>query len=272
MTEKRRRKRESRSRTSQGLEIHDPAARSSKPAEPAAANVEETLAKRREAPEESPLPAIGMARREIVQSERRSHMEQENQSTVNGEGILTNTGTALKEGVVGSLKGINEVEAEALHVIEQTAAGALNVTHTVAVDGLTAIKDVAGGMVQTLTDVGTGVTGGLKTVATSMVNGVNDVGSGVLTVGHHAARGMVSGAAEIGADVGMVAMTTAQGVVGATQLIGGSVGTLARSTVENTIDAVGTVGTSAVKTIAGVLVAAVVGVKAVLGAALPHSR
>src|SRR5262249_48591492 len=66
--------------------------------------------------------------------------------------------------------------------------------------------------------------------------------------------------------------TTAQGVVGATQQIGGSVGALARTTAENTIDTVGTVGTTAVKTVADVLVAAVDGVKAVLGAVLPQSR
>ena len=59
------------------------------------------------------------------------------------EGTLAEAGQAVKSNVVGSLKGIQEIETEAVSVIEQSAGGAINATRSVAVDSVSAIKEVS---------------------------------------------------------------------------------------------------------------------------------
>src|SRR5262249_54648110 len=84
MTEKQRRRRQARPRTSKGPEVYDSVARSSKPAEPVVPSVENALAERREVSEESPIPAIGTVSGEIVEPEKRLPMEQESPVPVIG--------------------------------------------------------------------------------------------------------------------------------------------------------------------------------------------
>jgi len=197
-------------------------------------------------------------------------MSAETTSEATTSGTLADAGQAVKDNVVGGLKGIQQIETETVGVLEHAVEDTLKATRSVAVEGVTAIKDVATGAIQAIADVGTGFTGGAKNLASGLVSGVSDVGGEVFSVAYRAARGVVSSVAELGTDVGAVAGKTANGVITLAQEVGGNVGTVARSAAEGTIDALRTVGTEAVKAVSVVLVTTVQGVKDVLNAALPQ--
>lgn len=199
--------------------------------------------------------------------EGRNTMAQTGETT--RESMIGNTGAAIKDGIVGSLKGVNEIETQLVSVVGHTVSDTLQTTGTVAKDGLLVAKDVISGTVQAVTDVGTGLTNGVKNVAKGVVTGVNEVGGDVFNLAQQTAEGVISGVADLGAMVGDVANRTARGTVETTKEVGGNVGSLARSTVEGTIDAVDSIGGAAVKTVSHLLVSVVEGVKDVLNAALP---
>lgn len=201
--------------------------------------------------------------------EERSFMEQNNEMT-SASGI-SSTGAALKDGIVGSLKGVNEIETQLVSVVGSAVSDTLRTTGTVAKDGLTVAKDVVSGAVQTFADVGIGLTTNAKNVAKGVVGGVSEIGGEVLDVAQQTAKGVIIGVADIGAMVGGVASRTARGTVETAKDLGGEVGTLARSTLEGTIAAADSIGAAAVKTTSHLLVSVVEGVKDVLNAALPRA-
>jgi len=202
-------------------------------------------------------------------AERRSVMVQSSE-TMNESGI-TSTGTAVKDGVVGGLKGINEIGTGLVDLVGNTLSGTLRTTGVVAKEGLSVAKDVVSGTVQTVADVGTGLTTNAKNVAKGVVTGVGEVGGDVVNVAQQTVKGVIMGVADIGAMVGEVAGRTARGTVETTKEIGGNVGGLARSTVEGTLEAADAIGGAAVKTATHILVSVVEGVKEVLSAALPRA-
>lgn len=188
------------------------------------------------------------------------------------ESAITTTGTAIKDGLVGSLKGLNEIEAQLVSMVGNAVSDTLRTTGTVARDGLTIAKDVVSGTVQTVADVGTGLTNSAKNVVREVVTDMSEVGGDVLNVAQQAAKGVIAGVADIGAMVGDVANRTARGTVETTKEVGGSVGALAKSTLEGAITAADSIGGAAVKTVSHLLVSVVEGVKDVLNAALPRAR
>ncbi len=204
-----------------------------------------------------------------ITDERRSVMAQRSE-TMNESGI-TSTGTALRDGVVDSLKGINEIGTELVDLVGNTLSGTLRTTGVVARDGLSVAKDVVAGAVQTIADVGTGLTTHAKNVARGVVTGVGEVGGDVVDVAQQTVKGVITGVADLGAMVGDVAERAALGTVAAAQEIGSNVGGLARSTVEGTLEAADAIGGAAVKTATHILVSVVTGVKEVLSAALPRA-
>jgi len=218
------------------------------------------------APEERAL----IVNKEQVAKEGRPAMSADETSSASTEGTLAEAGAVVRDSMVGSLKGIQEIETAAISVIERAAGDTFKAARTVAVDGVSAIKDVTNGALQALTDVGSGLAEGARRLSTDFMAGVSDVGGEILTTAHRTARGVVSGAAELGADVGTVARNTTLGVVGGAQEVGGNIGALLKTAAGGTVDAIQTIGTEAIKAASTLLVTAVQGVKDVLNAALPR--
>jgi hypothetical protein len=202
-------------------------------------------------------------------AERRSVMAQSSETM--SESVIASTGIAIKDGVVGGLKGINEIGTGLFDLVGNTLSGTLRTTGVVARDGLSVAKDVVAGTVQTVADMGTGLTTNATNVAKGVMTGVREVGGDVLNVTQQTVKVVITGVADLGAMVGEVAGRAARGTVETTKEIGGNVGGLARSTVEGTLEAADAIGGAAVKTATHILVSVVEGVKEVLSAALPRA-
>jgi hypothetical protein len=270
MAERKRRKRQLAPPTTETMQSH--AAPPLVGEFPVAQEERQTLAEHMDdttAPQEPKSPEVTEAAVGGNVEERRPFMEQSNETT--GESGITSAGTAIKNGVVGSLKGVNEIETQLVSVVGNAVSDTLRTTGTVARDGLAIAKDVVSGTVQTVADVGTELTTSVKDMAKGVVTGVSEVGGDVLNVAQQTAKGVITGVADIGALVGDVANRTARGTIGTTKEIGENVGALARTTLEGTIAAADSIGGAAVKTVSHLLVSVVEGVKDVLNAALPRA-
>ena len=103
-------------------------------------------------------------------------------------GTIGSVGTAVKEGVVGSLKGLNEVETEIVNLVRSTVSQTLKATGEVAMDSVAVIRDVVTGALQATEEVGIGLIVSTKSVTKGVVLGVRDVGGDVLSVAHQAVK------------------------------------------------------------------------------------
>ncbi len=184
--------------------------------------------------------------------------EQKNGTKEVGESI-GKAGMAVKEGIVGSLKGINEIEAEIVSLVRTTVSNALRTIGVAAHEGITVAKDVMKGAIQATEEVGTGLTLSTKSVAKGIVMGVSDVGGDVVAVATTTVERAVKGAAEIGADVSVIARRAVDGVIEATREVGGNVEQVAKTSVEGAIEAAGSIGNTAVRAVTDVLVGIVGG-------------
>ncbi len=91
-------------------------------------------------------------------------------------GAIGSAGTAVKEGIVGSLKGISEIETEIVNLVRSTVSNALKATGAVASDSVAVTRDVIKGTLQATEEVGTGLIVSTKSVTKGVVLGVRDVG------------------------------------------------------------------------------------------------
>ncbi|MGA2228563.1 MAG: MucR family transcriptional regulator, partial [Syntrophobacteraceae bacterium] len=177
-------------------------------------------------------------------------------------------GATVKEGVISSLKGINEIETQIVTLVRNTVSDTLKATGSMAVETVNVTKDVLQGTFKAAEEVGTGFLLSSRSVAKGIVMGVSDVGGDVLSVAKQVVEGTVKGAAEIGADVGQVARRTVDGIIEAARETGANLEEIAKVTVNGAIEAAGSIGNTAVKAVRDVLVNAVEGVKDIAGTAL----
>lgn len=75
-------------------------------------------------------------------------MAEEARSDTGIGGTIGSAGTAVKEGIVGSLKGINAIETEIVNLVRSAVSNALNATGEVASDSVTVTRDVIKGTLQ----------------------------------------------------------------------------------------------------------------------------
>jgi hypothetical protein len=80
-------------------------------------------------------------------------------------GMLGSAGTAVKDGIVGSLKGLQEIESQIVSLAKNTATDVLKATGAVANETLNTSKDLIKGTISATQDVGTGLLTGVKSVA-----------------------------------------------------------------------------------------------------------
>lgn len=192
----------------------------------------------------------------------------ENEASVGS--TLSSAGAAVKDSIVGSVHGLNDIGTEIVSLVSHTVSNTVRQTGDVATTAVTVAGEVVKGTMKTTEAVGTGLIGSSTTVGQSLVTGVRDVGSEVLALGRQAVQGTVTGVAEIGAEVGTVANNAMRGMVEITRETGGNVGAAARDAATGTLAAASEISHQAVKAVTGVLVDVVDGVKEVLGAVLPR--
>ena len=95
---------------------------------------------------------------------------------------LGQAGTSVKDGVVSSLKGINEIEAEIVSLVRNTVSTSLRATGFLAGESLKVTQEVVKGAFQATEEVGTGLILSSKSVAKGMVMGISDVGGDVVSM------------------------------------------------------------------------------------------
>jgi hypothetical protein len=72
-----------------------------------------------------------------------------------GEGI-GKAGTTVKEGIIGSLRGINEIEAEMVSLVRGTISNTLRATGAVTSESVDLVRDVVKGAIQATEEIGGG--------------------------------------------------------------------------------------------------------------------
>ena len=184
------------------------------------------------------------------------------------EATVGETGATLKDVVLSSLEGINQIETQMVALVRNTVSDTLKATGSVADETLNVTKEVLRGIFNAAADVGTGLLLSSKSVAKGIVVGVSDVGGDLLSVAKQVVKETVKGAAEIGADVGQVARRTVEGILEAAGETGANVEDMAKATVCGAIEAAGSIGNTAVKAVSDFLVNAVESVKDIASTAL----
>src|SRR5712691_4076418 len=97
-----------------------------------------------------------------------------------GESIGT-AGTAVKDGIVSSLKGVQEIETEIVNLVRSTVSDTLQATGSMASETVTVVRDVVKGTLQATEEAGTGLIVSTTNVTQGLVMGARDVGGDVLT-------------------------------------------------------------------------------------------
>ena len=95
---------------------------------------------------------------------------------------LGRAGTAVKEGVVRSLKGLNEIEADIVSVVRSTVVDSLKLTADVTGMTLDMTSEVFKGAIKATEEVGTGLILSTKSVTKGIIMGVGDMGGDVMAV------------------------------------------------------------------------------------------
>jgi hypothetical protein len=141
----------------------------------------------------------------LVEQKRRVIMsEKETTSQGNSEAGIGQAGSRVGEGIVGTLKGINEIEAEIVGVVRNTVSNSFKTLGAVAGEEINVTKDVIKEAIQATEEVGSGLVLSTKSVAKGVIMGVSDVGGDAIGATSQTVMLVVKEAADVGADVSMV--------------------------------------------------------------------
>ena len=83
--------------------------------------------------------------------------------------VVGGTGRAVKDGIVSSLKGVNEIEAEIVTLVRDTVSNAVGATGSVSGEAVDVIRDAVKGAIQATEEVGTEIVKGGTPVTLSFV-------------------------------------------------------------------------------------------------------
>jgi hypothetical protein len=76
-----------------------------------------------------------------------------------GMGVeIGKAGTAVKEGIISSLRGINEIEAEMVSLVRNTVSNTLRAIGAVTGESIHLVRDVVKGAIQAIEEIGGGLT------------------------------------------------------------------------------------------------------------------
>lgn len=88
---------------------------------------------------------------------------------------MGNAGAAVKDGIVGGLRGIHEIEAEIVSLVRHTLADTVKATGTVASESVTVLSGVMQGTMQATAEAGTGLVVSTKQVATGVLEATSEL-------------------------------------------------------------------------------------------------
>lgn len=210
-------------------------------------------------------------------------MEVDMNSEVSGEGgaapesagrkaSVAGVGQTVKEGVVETLKGLDEIESELIGLVRSTVSNALRASGAVAGDVVDVVREVVKSALSATSEIGCDAIVATKAVAKGAILGVADVGGDLIKASGETTRAAVEVASSIGADVGGVARRAVNGVTEAASEIGANVGGMAEAAARGALEAARDLGSTALETVTQLLVGAVQGVKEIAGAVLPAAR
>jgi hypothetical protein len=180
-------------------------------------------------------------------------------------------GVTVKTGIVGSLRGVDEIEAEIVSLVRNTVSNTIKASGSVSGEAVNTVRDVVKGAIAATEEVGAGLVLASKSVAKGVVMGVADVGGDVIKAASETGRTAVRSAADVGGDVALVAKRTVDGVIEAARETGGNAAEVAIAAADGAVEAAGTISKTAVTTVRDVLLGIVGGVKDVASAALPKA-
>jgi len=150
--------------------------------------------------EEYVSPEAGLGVEEVAMKAE-TEVEREEQSLPPAKETITGglgaVGTTVKDGLVQSLKGIEEIESEIVSMVRQTVSDALRATGSMANEGVGVTRDVVLGALAATQEVGTGAVNATKSVAKGIILGVADVGGDLVTTADTVARTVVKGVAAV---------------------------------------------------------------------------
>ena len=121
-------------------------------------------------------------------------------------------GGAVKDGMIRSLRGVNEIEAEMVSVVRSTVSDTLRATGSIADETVHVARDAILGALQATDQVGNGLVVTMKSVAKGVILGVSDVGGDAIQAASAITKAAVQGASELGSDIGLTARHAVDGV------------------------------------------------------------
>ena len=102
-------------------------------------------------------------------------MDEQAGSEVKTEGAAS----TVKQGVISSLRGLGEIEAEIVALVRNTVSGVLKNASDIALEATFVVRDVLKGAIGASEQVGTGLVIAVKNVIKGAVMGVGDAGGDV---------------------------------------------------------------------------------------------
>ena len=127
--------------------------------------------------------------------------------------VMNRVGAMVRDGLVGSLKGIGEIEAELVSLVRHTVAKQLRHPGSTSADKGEVLPVIVANALRAIPEGDTGITFSLKSVVKGTVLGVSDVCGDVQAAMYQIVAVAVAEAAKIGADVAVVTSQAIQGIM-----------------------------------------------------------
>jgi hypothetical protein len=156
---------------------------------------------------------------------------------------------SVAEGVVRSLSGLRDIEAEIVDAARGAVSDTTGATHAIAGDLFEDLGCVVEGTIQATRESEIGRRLSLKGVAQGIVMGVSDLGGDVARAARQMVARAVREADAIGADTGAAAQKCIEGVVAGAREIDADVAALTRQSIDGAVAAAEAIGPAAVHSV-----------------------
>ena len=113
--------------------------------------------------------------------------------------VLGSAGSAVKQGIEVSMKGLEKIEVEIAKLVRRAVADTLRTGGSIAKDLTSVVHDVVGGAIQATEQAGTGLAVSIKGVARGAVAGVHDVQGNVAKAAAEIVKTAMKQAHKVGA-------------------------------------------------------------------------
>lgn len=178
----------------------------------------------------------------------------------------------LKDSLMGTIRGVGEVEHEVLELAESSLRGLLRTAGSISLEGVELTRDLLKETFSAVEEVSGGIIGSVSTLAKGFMGGLSTVGGGIFSVSGRAVHGVIQGVAQVGSDVGGMTAAAANFSLKTTRDLCQNVEDTAKTLATGGIDAAAlTVGTT-IQVTRGILIATVLGCKEVVCAVLPGTK